>query len=278
MGDEKPASAGVAVVIPCYNGGDTLGETLDSLRGILQEFEFETIVVDDGSTDPRTVQLRDDMDPRLFKLLRTPNRGLAAARNADIDSARGEFIIPLDADNLLRAQYLANGVDVLSSDPRLGVVYGHAHYFGERQGTWEVASFDLTSLALGNFINACALFRKSLWSDLGGYDERMPHMGWEDRDFWLRAAARGWGFHHLNEIAFDYRVRRGSMLEGTLGHADELSRHIFGKPSDMATHALREHAMASRRLKESKDYRVGRVIVEPARQVKRLPQRGTPGN
>jgi hypothetical protein len=116
-----------------------------------------------------------------------------------------------------------------------------------------------------------------VWESVGGYDETMPWMGWEDWDFWLRVAGRGWGFTHTTAITFDYRVRRGSMLEVTNQHVPELLAHIFGKPENRAARDLRALSLEVdqlrekvRFLEESRDYRLGSGILDPIRAVVRL--------
>jgi len=117
-----------------------------------------------------------------------------------------------------------------------------------------------------NFIDACALYRKSLWEKVGGYDEHMPSMAWEDWDFWLRAAAHGGAFFHLPKIGFDYRVRSDSMIVKTVGfdyrgrdssdlvsispRAAELVNYIFGKPELACYKLLRETNEEVQQLKE----------------------------
>jgi GT2 family glycosyltransferase len=120
-----------------------------------------------------------------------PNRGPGAAWNTGIRLAKGEFILPLDSDNRLRGVYLDEGVSLLKNNPSVGVVYADAEYFGERSGRWYVPDFNLLSLIRMNFIDACALYRKRLWENVGGYDERMLLMGLEDWDFWLRVTCHG---------------------------------------------------------------------------------------
>ena len=120
---------------------------------------------------------------------------------------------------------------LLIKNPDLGVVYGDAEYFGERTGRWRVAEFALISMVKENFMDACALYRKCVWESVGEVQiEKMPRMGWEGWDYWMRVALRGWRFMHLDEIAFDYRVRQNSMINDTNRHALELSAYIFNKP------------------------------------------------
>ena len=97
---------------------------------------------------------------------------------------------------------------LLKNNPSIGVIYTDAEYFGEMTGRWHVPELNLLSLIRMNFIDACALYRKKLWEDVGGYDEQMPPIGLEDWDFWLRVASHGGSFVHLPKIGFDYRVRR----------------------------------------------------------------------
>lgn len=269
----------VSVVIPCFNDGKFLPEAVASVTDLRRD-DVELVVVDDGSTDEHTLGALDRLRARGVCVLRQENRGLAAARNAGVRAARAELILPLDSDNRIREPYLTTAVSMLAEDPRAGIVYGDAEYFGERTGPWRVAEFDLVRLANGNFIDACALYRKTVWESVGGYDETMPAMGWEDWDFWLRAAQHGWGFRHLHTVAFDYRVRSGSMLATTNRHQEAILRHIFSKPENAAARSIRELSLQSallreraRTVEESRDYRLGRAILDPIRWLVRLGSR-----
>ncbi len=103
-----------------------------------------------------------------------------------------------------------------------------------------------------NFIDACALYRKSLWEKVGGYDEHMPSMAWEDWDFWLRVAAHGGAFFHLPKIGFDYRVRSDYKL---LRETDEEVQQLRG---------------GIRTIQNSPSYRLGRGLLAPARLLRKL--------
>jgi glycosyltransferase involved in cell wall biosynthesis len=254
-----------------------LRETLESVESARNANLAEVFIVNDGSTDPATCTYFKELAHSPYTVIHQPNRGLGPARNAGIDAAQGEFILPLDSDNYIRKCYLSTGVKLLLEQPDVGVVYGDAEYFGERSGRWHVADFDLRQMVESNYIDACALYRKSVWASVNGYDEKMPWMGSEDWDFWLRIAIRGLRFEHLDEIAFDYRVRRGSMVEGARLHGFEIRRHIFEKPENRVLNLLFEQANEAARLTErirqiesSRDYRFGRLLVDPIRRIKRL--------
>jgi glycosyltransferase involved in cell wall biosynthesis len=274
----------VSIVIPCYNQGATLREALVSVEQVRNENVIDVIIVDDGSSEAKTTKILDELAKTGHCVVSQPHRGFGAARNAGIRLAKGEFILPLDSDNHLRDVYLNNGVFLLKNNPRLGIVYTDAEYFGEKTGRWYVPHFNLLSLIRGNFIDACALFRKKLWEEVGGYDERMPWMGWEDWDFWLRAAYYGASFVHLPRVGFDYRVRNDSLRLKAHEHASDLVNYIFGKPEmtcyrlvremDEQAHTLRMRIRSMedliRDMQGSRSYRLGRGLLAPARLLRKL--------
>lgn len=114
----------VSVVIPAYNARATILETLRSALSQTLE-SIEVLVVDDGSTDDTAhlVSTVAAQDARV-RYVRQLNGGVAAARNHGIDVARGEFIAPLDADDLWHPTKLARQLDRFRHGPGdLGLVY-----------------------------------------------------------------------------------------------------------------------------------------------------------
>lgn len=200
----------VSVIIPCFNHGELLGQAVGSVLRT-QRDDVELIVVDDGSTDERTRSEMNALRARGIRVLRQENKGLAAARNAAIAASSGEYILPLDADNRLRPGYFEHGTSILNTDSKIGVVYGDAEYIGERTGRWRVGPFDPDRLMLWNYIDACAMYRRPIWEEAGGYDGTMPVQGLEDWDLWLSALEHDWQFSYVPEILFDYRVAKDSM-------------------------------------------------------------------
>jgi glycosyltransferase involved in cell wall biosynthesis len=290
---ENPKGQGkVSIIIPCYNDGAMLREALGSVEQVRNANLLEVIVVDDGSSEAETTMILSELEDAGYCVVAQPNSGLGAARNTGIRLARGEFILPLDSDNRVRDAYLNEAASLLKDNPSLDVIYADAEYFGDRSGRWQIPEFDLFSLIRTNFIDACALYRKSLWEKVGGYDEHMPSMGWEDWDFWLRVAAYGSAFFHLPKIGFDYRVRRDSMLVQTIGfdprgrrdcdvmtsaRVAELVNYIFGKPEMTCYKLLRETDEEVQQLRggirtiqNSPSYRLGRGLLAPARLLRKL--------
>jgi glycosyltransferase involved in cell wall biosynthesis len=254
-----------------------LREALASVEQARNANVLEVIIVDDGSSEAETVRVLNELAEAGYCVVPQPNRRVAAARNAGIRLAKGEFILPLDSDNRLRDVYLNEGVSLLKDNPSIGVIYADAEYFGERTGPWHVPNFDLLSLIRANFIDACALYRKKLWEEVGGYDEQMPWMGLEDWDFWLRVTLHGGPFVHLPKIGFDYRVRRDSLIVKARPHAGEIVNYIFGKPEMACYKLLRETDEEVQNLRAqirgmqgSRSYRLGRGLLAPARLSRKL--------
>ena len=262
----------VSIIIPCFNDGKYLREAVQSVKQCPEPDAFETIIVNDGSTDSLTLDVLRDLEREGFRLIHQANRGLGAARNTGIKASRGSYILPLDSDNKIRPNYLSEGVRVLNGNPRVGVVYGDAEYFGAKTGRWKVADFSLSRLVQGNYIDACAVFRRDAWQEVGGYDEQML-LGWEDWDLWLRIALKNWGFFHFNEVLFDYRVRDGSLVSKAAQNVGQLRDYIFSKGELKDANAIRQRQLEVARLfylERSPDFRLGRTILNPIRKVRQL--------
>src|SRR5437867_457309 len=111
----------VSVVIPCYNLGRFLDEAVDSV--LAQTFQdFEIVVVDDGSTDQETQRLLADYRKPGTRVVRSPNRGLPAAKNLGLAETTGPYVCMLDADDRLDPQLLAKSVAALDGDPSVAFV------------------------------------------------------------------------------------------------------------------------------------------------------------
>lgn len=229
----------LSIVIPCYNMGVFLEEAVQSVMEAASD-DVEMIIVNDGSTDEATIRILKGLSEKGYAVFHQQNKGLAGARNAGILLAKGEYILPLDSDNKIRPEYITQGINILDQHEEIGVVFGDMQYFGEKTDAGKVADFHFAKLIFTNYIDACAVYRKKIWEEIGGYDETMPHMGWEDWDFWLRTAMRGWRFHKVNTILYDYRVRNNSMIRSrSLEEQNEVVAYIFNKKALYALNDLR---------------------------------------
>lgn len=207
----------VTVVIPCFNGGRLLLESIESALSQTYD-DLEVVVVDDGSTDSETLAVLDELcgTPRI-SLVRQVNSGLSAARNAGIAAATGVYILPLDADDLIEPTYVAKAVEILEANPDVGLVYSRADLFGDQSGPWSLPEFSWSRVLVHNMVFCSSLYRRQDWEMTGGYDESM-RFGREDHDFVLRILSLGRQVFRLDEVLFHYR-RHGATMNDSFGES-----------------------------------------------------------
>ena len=198
----------LSVVIPCHNYGQYIREALRSLA--LQTFrDFETIIVDDGSSDKGTLDILDDLREEGLQVLRQEKLNVAAALNHGILVARGRYVCCFAADDKLEPTYFEKCLCLLESNPGLAFVYSLVRTFGDENQVWLTEPFDLRMLLEYNHICATAVFRRIAWENVGGFDTLMD--GYEDWDFWIKAGKVGFRGRLIPEILFNYR-RHGITL------------------------------------------------------------------
>lgn len=201
----------MSVVIPCFNHGRYLPRTLASLTR--QSFQdFEVIVVDDGSDDPCTLEFLDTLETPAIQLLRQPNRGPSAARNAGIARSRGRYICCLDADDHLAPTYLEKCLVLLEGNYGIRLAYSWVRLEGEEQRLHRAVEFDAGLLRYMNFICVAAVFHRADWERGGGFDESREAL-FEDWDFWVSLASHGVRGKVIAEPLMFYHRQAGSRLQ-----------------------------------------------------------------
>lgn len=212
----------VSVIIPAYNAERFLPQTLASIQAQTYQ-NLEILVVDDGSCDrtPQIVQALAQQDPRI-QLLQQANGGVAAARNHGLRQAKGEFIAPIDADDLWWPEAVAKLVNQLQkSRPQVGVVYAWSADIDEQaQPSGGIHAATVVgnvykTLICHNFLGnaSSTLIRKTCLDCVGGYDSQLKAQnaqGCEDWDLYLRLAER-FKFAVVPEFLVGYRKVTSSM-------------------------------------------------------------------
>ncbi|MGI4751462.1 MAG: glycosyltransferase family 2 protein [Janthinobacterium lividum] len=227
----------ISVIIPCYNSGEYLPEAIKSVKEHQNSALIEIIIVDDGSTDQITIDLLDRLKhTECIKILNIRNSGPAAARNVGARAAQSTYLLFLDSDNKISPKYIDNSIEVFNANKSVGVVYGNPEFFGEVGGDFYFfpQKFDMNSILISNYIDTCAVIRKKVWEEIGGFDEDR-NLTQEDWDFWIRVGKTKWKFYYTNEVMFYYRIRKNSHVSIT--HNDEekrkLLKYIYSKHSDL---------------------------------------------
>lgn len=225
----------VSVVIPCYNYGEFVEDAINScLNSTFQEIEI--IVVNNGSTDPFTIETLNRLDkPKTRVVHIEKNIGLPYGRNFGIKAAKGKYILPLDADDKIHSTYIEKAYRVMEDKPQVGFVTCGMEYFGDDYWVWMPPPFDFDRLLLQNYVNVASLFRKKAWQDVGGYNESMLD-GYEDWDFWISLAEKGWLGDTIEEVLFFYR-RHGKTMSHDAGQKHEfIYKQIQANHPDLYRH------------------------------------------
>jgi glycosyltransferase involved in cell wall biosynthesis len=192
----------------------------DAIRSVFEQTyrPLELIVVNDGAMREADLILAELATRYPIVLLTQPNSGLGAARNFGISQTRGEFVVPLDADNVLEPDFIARGVELLRARPDLAYVTSWSRYIGP-DGT-PIEPADTGYQPLGNWSDmihrdnvagdATAVIRRRVF-DLGyWYSQDMT--SYEDWLLYRELHVAGIEGAVMPERLFKYRVREGSMI------------------------------------------------------------------
>ena len=235
----------ISIIIPCYNSAAFVRAAAESALAQETKRALEVIFVDDGSVDEtRDVIARVVAGPqdRCTRLICQPNGGVAAARNRGIVEARGRYILPLDADDLIDVSMVEQCAAALDADAELAIAYTDRRDFGDVERVWPAGRFELERLKYFNQIGYCSLFRRAMWQTIGGY--RANVSGFDDWDLWIAAAARGFRAHHIGQPLFAHRTRGDSQMWHILGDYERLHARIVLNNRDV--YAAAEVAAAER--------------------------------
>lgn len=214
MPDAQPPL--VSVIVPAFNAETTLRQSLQSaLSGTYENIEI--IVVDDGSTDATadSAQQFADAEKRM-RVHRQPRGGVAAAFNAGLELAEGDYVARLDADDLWHPAKLDRQMELALRDPDAAFIYSFVRYVdGEGRVLADAPTqrFPRHALCRGIYEslvggNSSALMRRSAVAAVGGYDPRLA--SWEDLLLQLRISARH-PIAFVPEYLVGYRVRPDSL-------------------------------------------------------------------
>ena len=157
--------------------------------------------------------------------MKIEHSGPAIARNKAIDFCSGDFILPLDSDDLIAPTYIEKATNIIEQDQNIGIVYCLADRFGSAKGIWRLPKFDIGKMLVSNIIFVTSLFRKDDWKAVGGFDETFQN-GIEDYDFWLSILEMGRGVYRIPEILFHYRIKKSSRNQ-KFGRNPELLKKYF---------------------------------------------------
>lgn len=213
----------VSIVIPCYNAGRYIAESLQSVLGQTYP-DIEVVVVDDGSTDNSAGIVAGFPSVRC---IRQENQGVSAARNRGLTETHGAFVVFQDADDILLPRAIDNAVRALDVRPGCGFVYGFSRMIDSQgrvhdgvihgvpnDGSGRIENASYATLLAGNGVvpAGAACFRRSALEAVGGYKVGLRRA--QDHELYLRIA-REFPIYCLNEVVVSYRNHSGNTTAGS---------------------------------------------------------------
>jgi len=279
----------VSIIVPCYNQEKYIAETLDSI--LKQTYtNWECIIVDDGSTDSsKEVICEIIKNDSRFKIVEKKNEGVAIARNIGINAAKGEYILPLDADDIISKEYLSCALGIFLKMPETKLVYPNVELIGTAKGKWNLPDYQYKELLLFNMIICSAIFKKVDFNKTNGYDSQFIY-GLEDWDFWISFLNPNDYVYKLDDIHFFYRIKKVSRnanmkdeqiadasLKIYIKHIDKYKK-IFGNNFNNPIQLIHNYTNLKREYEltiNSLSYIIGRAITKPFRIIQKNLRRYT---
>lgn len=211
---ERERSGMLSVVIPFYNLGEYLAETIASVVAATYA-PLEIVIVNDGTTEEKGVALLETMEAQGLsnvRILHTSNQGLAMARNTGAEAATGEFLAFVDADDLVEPTFFAEAIDVLQSYSNVTFVYSWVRYFGLGTGIWPTWNAELPYLLGHNMLTPLVVVRRSHFLKVGRNKPQFEY-SLEDYESWVSLVEEGAIGVSLPRPLVRYRVRADSMYQ-----------------------------------------------------------------
>ena len=218
----------VSIIITNYNYWQYLEDAIKSAKDQTYE-NIEIIVVDDGSDKGEYHSFYVNNYEEKIKWVYQTNRGLPSARNTGLMNATGDYVLFLDADDMIMPMYIEEAVNAAVKE-KVDVVYCDMQHFGDRDDP--VKMHDVVTkemFAKYNPLAYCSMIKKSAVISVGGYNIKMIH-GWEDYELWIELFEKGFKFTHIPYYFFMYRRHGTSMIDTSFKpEAVEYSQGILKK-------------------------------------------------
>lgn len=225
----------ISVIVPCYNQSHFLEEALQSVMD-QTDSNWECIIINDGSFDKtEEIALVWCAKDSRFRYVKKENGGLSSARNTGIAISQGEYILPLDADDKIHANYLEKIVKAFSENPALELVTSKIQFFGSSNKELKLPNYNYKKLLVQNCFVCSSAFKKTSWESVGGYDTNMK--SFEDWEFWIRILNEKSQVCIIPELMFRYRKHdKGSLSNSFKTNPDfyySLYDYVYEKHKDI---------------------------------------------
>jgi len=224
----------VSIVIPTYNSGQYISDTLESV--FKQTYKnIEIILVDDGSTD-NTKEVIQPYLKNIVYISQKNSGGPAKPRNVGIEHSTSNFVSFLDADDIFEPDKIEKSIELFKLKPSLGMVFNNfekidveskknrGKHIDENSSIWHLDIEQISKnmhrikgesafeeLLKINFIGTSGVVvRKDVFKTVGDFDEAVTLGGLEDRDMWIKIA-KSYDIGYVDKVMHTYYIRDGSV-------------------------------------------------------------------
>lgn len=204
----------LSVVIPFYNAGPWIKETVESILASSYR-NLEVIIVNDGTNDAESlVALKELAALDAVTVVHKRNEGLPLARNSGASAARGEFVAFIDADDQVAPEFFEWGISLLKGYDNVSFVGSWTQYFEGSEGIWPTWNPEPPYLLVHNPVTSGGLiFRTQDFLAFGINDPEMEY-GMEDYESVIKLVKHGCMGVVIPSPLFRYRIRPNSMSRG----------------------------------------------------------------
>lgn len=212
----------ITIGIACYNQAEYLADAIES--ALDQTVTCEIIVCNDGSTDT-SLEVARYYESKGVKVINQVNKGLSSARNALIMNMTGDYLLPLDSDDILKENAVERILSVIG-ETGADIVAPSFKTFGvSNEQVILMQNPTVEDFKTANRIGYFSAIKKEALLEVGGYSPRM-YWGYEDFAIWIDLLKRGKKLVTIPEVLVLYRTKQRSMIHIALEHHDELITQI----------------------------------------------------
>jgi glycosyltransferase involved in cell wall biosynthesis len=269
----------LSIVISCYNDADYIEQAVSS--ALNQTYSNKEIIVIDDGSNIETKAVLKKLEPKITILITQDNQGQSIARNNGIRKANGEYILNLDSDDFFEITFCEKAINKFEDDEEIAIVTCNVNRFNT-SGSIDIffpnGGF-LNNFLFSNSAMGSSMFKRKDWERCGGYEEKLPILGLEDWEFYIRILKLGGYAYVIQETLFNYQVRENSTTDRIREVRLDKFKHIIMKHKQLYSanfEILVENLFdqikreQSEKMKNTEriDFKIGKAVLRPLRWIK----------
>lgn len=261
----------VSFIIPYFNAGATIQDTIDSIYNQTYP-NYDIWIVNDGSTDPQSLEkLKTFENKERITIIHQENAGPSVARNTAIKKTTTDFILPLDADNTIIEGALNHFIGIAKENADYDAFHGDMIFFGEKNSYFQREEYNSVKSILVSQIDTCALIRKKVFDNGLEYDVHLSKLGLEDWEFWINFHRNQFKSKYIRAALFNMRVGYSSRTYQVANkNLKQIKEYIYKKHAPYIEENYEKIYHELKYEKNSIDKKIGGLILNPYRFLKKL--------